>query len=82
MNVDWDTRFMELARHIGAWSKDRSRRVGCVIVGSRNEIRTTGYNGFPRGIEDEVPNRHERPGQYKWTEHAERSRLRQDAFLA
>jgi dCMP deaminase len=75
VSADWDSRFMELARHIGAWSKDRSRKVGCVVVGPRNEIRTTGFNGFPRGIEDEIPNRHERPSKYKWTEHAERNAI-------
>lgn len=73
--ADWDTRFMELARHIGEWSKDRSRKVGCVIVGPRNEIRSTGYNGFPRGAKDHLLDRHERPAKYKWTEHAERNAI-------
>jgi dCMP deaminase len=73
--ADWDSRFMALASHIGAWSKDRSRRVGCVIVGPNNEIRSTGYNGFPRNINDDLNHRHERPAKYKWTEHAERNAI-------
>ncbi len=33
-------------------SKDLSTRVGAVIVGSDNEVRSTGYNGLPRNIND------------------------------
>lgn len=73
--ADWDTRFMDLARHIGGWSKDRSRKVGCVIVGPMNEIRAVGYNGFVRGADDEHEGRHDRPAKYDWTEHAERNAI-------
>jgi dCMP deaminase len=73
--TDWDSRFMRLAEHIGAWSKDRSTRVGCVIVGPNREIRSTGYNGFPRGVDDAPEERHTRPAKYKWTEHAERNAI-------
>jgi dCMP deaminase len=73
--ADWDTRFMNLAREIGSWSKDRSRRVGCVVVGPNNEIRATGFNGFPRGVNDDREERHTRPTKYLWTEHAERNAI-------
>ena len=72
---NWDSRWMSLAREIGRWSKDRSRGVGCVIVGPNNELRSTGFNGFPRGVDDEVDERHQRPAKYKWTEHAERNAI-------
>ncbi len=71
----WDERFMDLAREIGSWSKDRSRKVGCVLVGPAREIRATGYNGFPRGVNDDVEARHQRPAKYRWTEHAERNAI-------
>ena len=71
----WDKRFMDLATSIGEWSEDRSRQVGCVIVGPSNEIRATGYNGFPRGVNGNLDCRHERPAKYKWTEHAERNAI-------
>jgi dCMP deaminase len=71
----WDDRFMELAGFVGKWSKDRSTKVGCVIVGPRNEIRSLGYNGFPRGVADAPADRHERPAKYRWTEHAERNAI-------
>jgi dCMP deaminase len=73
--ADWDTRFMNLARHISEWSKDRSTKVGAVIVGPANEVRAMGYNGFPRGIDDDAPDRHERPEKYLWVEHAERNAI-------
>src|SRR2546421_12647437 len=71
--ADWDGRFMELARHVGTWSKDRSRQVGCVVVGPDNSVRAIGFNGFPRGLDDENEHRHQRPAKYLWTEHAERN---------
>lgn len=71
--MDWDTYFMNLARNVAERSKDRSTKVGCVIVGPDNEIRSTGYNGFPRGINDDAEDRHQRPEKYLWTEHAERN---------
>ena len=73
--TDWDTRWLELARDIGNWSKDRSTKVGCVIVGDARQLLSSGYNGFPRGINDDIDERHERPGKYKWTEHAERNAI-------
>jgi dCMP deaminase len=73
--ADWDSRFMRLALHIAEWSKDRSTKVGCVIVGPANEVRAIGYNGFPRNINDGEQSRHERPLKYSWTEHAERNAI-------
>jgi dCMP deaminase len=71
----WDRRWLDLATMIGSWSKDRSRGVGCVFVGSANQILSTGYNGLPRGIDDDVKERHERPEKYDWFEHAERNAI-------
>jgi dCMP deaminase len=73
--ADWDSRFMGLAQYVGSWSKDRSTRVGCVIVGPSNEVRAVGYNGFVRGLDDDVDSRHQRPAKYVWTEHAERNAI-------
>jgi dCMP deaminase len=73
--ADWDRRFMDLAQHVGNWSKDRSRQVGCVVVDTDNIVRAIGYNGFPRGLDDELDERHQRPAKYLWTEHAERNAI-------
>jgi dCMP deaminase len=73
--ADWDRRYMDLARHIGQWSKDRSRQVGCVVVGPDKLVRAIGFNGFPRGLNDDADERHQRPAKYLWTEHAERNAI-------
>ncbi len=73
--TDWNRRFMDMAEMVASWSKDRSRGVGAVIVGADKTIRSVGYNGFPRGLDDDVECRHERPAKYKWTEHAERNAI-------
>jgi dCMP deaminase len=71
----WDRRFLELAALVATWSKDRSTQVGAVIVGPDREVRSTGYNGFPRDVDDEVEERHVNPEKYVWTEHAERNAI-------
>jgi dCMP deaminase len=73
--TDWDSRFMDMAKLVATWSKDRSRQTACVIVGTSKEVVSVGYNGFPRGIDDTVESRHERPAKYQWTEHAERNAI-------
>src|SRR5882724_1578597 len=80
--TEWDRRFLDLARHVGQWSKDQSRQVGCVIVGPSREIRAIGYNGFPRGADDSPDSlRNTRPNKYLWTEHAERNAIYQAARI-
>jgi dCMP deaminase len=50
--TSWDTYFIKMALLIAQKSKDPSTQVGCVIVGPDNEIRSTGFNGFPRGVQE------------------------------
>jgi dCMP deaminase len=73
----WDRRFFDLCALVGSWSEDESRRIGCVIVGSANEVRATGFNGLPRGVRGNVSTRHKREGgeKYHWFEHAERNAI-------
>lgn len=73
--IRWDYYFMDMATLVASKSKDRSTRVGCVIVGPNHEVRTTGYNGFCRGMNDDVEERHQRPEKYLWSEHAERNAI-------
>lgn len=73
--TDWDKRFLELALYISKWSKDPSTKIGTVIVGPDREIRSTGYNGLCRGLNDNCPERNERPMKYKWYEHGERNAI-------
>ena len=67
---------MHLLAPVADRSKDPNTQVGCIIVGADdNNIRTTGYNSFPRGIRDDVPERFERPEKYYWIEHADRNAI-------
>ena len=47
----WDSRFLEIANLVATWSKDPSTQIGAIAVKDKRLI-STGYNGFPRGIED------------------------------
>lgn len=66
-------KFVAIADAVAQLSKDRSTRVGAVAIGHSGDIRAMGYNGFPRGADDDVEARHQRPEKYHWTEHAERN---------
>ena len=71
----WNYRYMEIAMHISTWSKDPSTKVGCVVVGPDKEIRSQGYNGFPRGVDDTKEYRQMRPTKYAFYEHSERNAI-------
>lgn len=64
-----------MAEYVSTKSKDKSTKVGAVIVGPNNEVLSVGWNGFPRGVNDDVEERHERPAKYEWTEHGERNAI-------
>ena len=73
--ANWDVRFLELAKHISQWSKDPSTKVGCIIVGADREIRSTGFNGFPRGIDDSDERLTNRNLKYPLICHAEENAI-------
>ena len=75
MSEKWDRRFLELASHISTWSKDPSTKVGCVVVGEDREIRSTGFNDFPRGIEDDAERLEDRAQKYPLICHAEENAI-------
>lgn len=61
---------MGMAKAAAEFSKDRSTKVGSIIV-TPDDGFSMGYNGFPRGINDDIEERHERPEKYRWVCHAE-----------
>lgn len=73
--MNWTQYFINIAHQVKLKSKDERTQIGAVIVGLSNQIVSTGYNSFPRGINDNVPERQERPEKYFWFEHAERNAL-------
>jgi dCMP deaminase len=73
--MNWSTYFKNIAEQVKLKSKDQRTQIGAVIVGHDHEIVSTGYNSFPRGINDDIPERQERPEKYFWMEHAERNAI-------
>jgi dCMP deaminase len=73
--MNWSTYFKNIAEQVKLKSKDQLTQIGAVIVGHDHEIVSTGYNSFPRGINDDIPERQERPEKYFWMEHAERNAI-------
>src|SRR3954464_4802300 len=71
----WDQYYLDICKVVATRSKDPNTQIGCVIIGPSHEIRSTGYNSFPRGIRDDVPERRVRPTKYLWIEHAERNAI-------
>lgn len=49
----WDRRFIAVAELVSSWSKDPSTKCGAVIVRPDRTIASVGYNGFPRGCNDD-----------------------------
>ena len=52
--ISWDTYFMGIAQLSSKRSKDPKTQVGACIVSPENKIVGIGYNGFPKGISDDV----------------------------
>ena len=73
--MNWKEYFRNIAHQVKLKSKDERTQIGAVIVGQDNEIVSTGYNSFPRGISDDISERQERPEKYFWFEHAERNAI-------
>lgn len=71
-DTKWRDRFLDLAKHISTWSKDPSRQIGAVAIEpSTKRILSTGYNGFPRGIDDSDNRLTDRETKYKYVVHGE-----------
>ncbi len=51
--ISWDEYFMGVAKLSAMRSKDPATQVGACIVNEQKRIVGIGYNGFPRGVEDD-----------------------------
>ena len=69
--MNWNKYFLSIAEAVKEKSKDRNTHIGAVIVGKDHEIVSTGYNSFPRGINDDLEDRQQRPEKYFWMVHGE-----------
>lgn len=71
----WNERYFALAKHISTWSKDPRKQVGAVVT-EDNYVRGIGFNGFPRGIEDNAERLLDKDIKLKLMVHAEVNALR------
>jgi len=67
----WHKRYIDLAKNVSQWSKDPSKKIGALIVGEKGQIISQGFNGFPRGIDDDPARYNDRELKYKYVVHAE-----------
>ncbi len=52
--ISWDAYFMGVAKLSAMRSKDPGTQVGACIVNDKKRIIGIGYNGFPKGCDDDV----------------------------
>ena len=76
MITEKELKYVRLTKFLAdEFSRDTSTKVGTIIIHPETyEILVTGYNGFPRKV-DERLDRKERPIKYAFTEHSERNAL-------
>lgn len=70
----WDELFMKHSYLIATKSKDPHTKIGATIVRD-NAIISEGFNGLPKGVDDNKSERFERPEKYYWCEHGERNAI-------
>ena len=68
--ITWDQYFMGVALIAAERSKDPNSQVGACIVDQENRIVSTGYNGAPRGYDDDKHMTWEREGDFLNTKYA------------
>lgn len=66
----WDRHWLKVALVTSELSKDKSTKVGAVIVTPDNRHCSIGYNGFVKGIE-ETDEKWQRPTKYQYVQHGE-----------
>lgn len=67
----WIERYFRVAKEVASWSKDPRRKIGAVIVGNKGQIKSQGYNGFPRGVNDDLERYNNKTVKHKYVCHAE-----------
>lgn len=68
----WDETFMHDVYWWARRSKDPRTKIGALLVQWKDKVPFShAYNGFARDVNDDVPERWERPEKYEWVVHAE-----------
>lgn len=64
-------KYYPIAQAVAGLSKDPSTKVGALIIDNRGAIRAVGYNGFPRGVDDDPGRYADRSVKLRLVAHAE-----------
>jgi len=79
----WDRFYLELAEFVATkLSKDPSTKVGAVLVNYDHNKEFLGYNGFPRGVDDDPARYDNRELKYKMVVHAEVNAILKAGFYS
>lgn len=70
-SLKWIRHYIKLAETVSTWSKDPSTKCGAIAVGKHGQIISQGYNGFPRGVEDDMDRYLNKEKKYRYVVHAE-----------
>ncbi len=73
--MNWDRFFLQVAEKVSTCSKDPSTQVGAVLVDEHKRIVSTGYNGFPKGVNDDPTIYADRAVKHQRILHAEANSL-------
>lgn len=74
--ISFREQFFVICDVVSMRSKDQSTQIGCVIVNPKTKcIVSTGYNSFPRGMDDDLESRQQRPEKYYYFAHAEENAI-------
>jgi len=73
LSSKWDIRYLRLAKEVSTWSKDPSSKIGAVAIGKKGQVLAQGYNGFPRGIKDDLNRYAVKDIKYRYVVHAEQN---------
>ena len=71
----WDLRYLHMAQLVSTWSKDPSTKTGAVFVDSENRVISVGFNGLPRGEEDDYEILNNRKRKYQHIIHCEENAI-------
>jgi dCMP deaminase len=72
-------KFIPVAQAIASLSKDPSTKVGAIVVDDDGNILSTGWNSFPRGVDDDPARYADREVKYRLVAHAESNCVSQAA---
>lgn len=72
--------FWPVVEAVASMSKDPSTKVGALALDENFNIIATGFNGFPRGVDDSAARYMDRETKYRLVAHAEQNLIAQAAY--